>query len=449
MERWRSAAHSHCSCPRPTGGESRGGESAGGLYAASAIGSIAGSLLTAFVMVPWLGLDGASVLCTILAGGSALICTSRAAMLAAVVVVVSAANPFLYRHPAGLFVTGTYAYAYRYAGGEAAAPAAPPPRRVLALYASLDDPSRPRLPAVEPPEGNNAWIFRKDGLCASVAVGESAGVRSLLINGKTDASSFGPGDMRTQLLLGHLPSLLRRADGGRALVIGLGSGTTLTAIAEHPFREVVAAEVEPAVVQAAVLFAATGGGVPARATVVVDDGRQVLARDPGTFDVITSEPSNLWMAGVAHLFTRELFQEARAHLAPGGLFCQWLHLYQIGEDDVRVLLRTLRAVFPRLHLFADGPDLLVIAGDTLADPEVVSRRFQVAGVRAHLARGRFDELPRILETYVGDETLVDRFAGAGPLNTDDAPILEFRAPKSLLRDDSARILASLCRAAGP
>ncbi len=52
-------------------------------------------------------------------------------------------------------------------------------------------------------------LFYRDGPTASIAVMQIDRFRLLKINGKTDASN-GPGDVQTQLLIGHLPFLGRR-----------------------------------------------------------------------------------------------------------------------------------------------------------------------------------------------------------------------------------------------
>ena len=61
-----------------------------------------------------------------------------------------------------------------------------------------------------------------------------------------------------------------------------------------------------------------------------------------TYDVIVSEPSNPWMAGIASLFTREFFESARDRLAPGGVLCQWAHTYDISNRDLKSIVATLK-----------------------------------------------------------------------------------------------------------
>src|SRR6185369_11126000 len=90
---------------------------------------------------------------------------------------------------------------------------------------------------------------------------------------------------------------------------------------------------------------------------------------PRRYDVIVSEPSNPWMAGIAALFTREFFEAARARLKPDGLVCQWAHTYDISAADLQSIVRTFASVFPQstMWLVGDG-DLLLIGtnGDAIA-----------------------------------------------------------------------------------
>src|SRR5262249_7166887 len=144
------------------------------------------------------------------------------------------------------------------------------------------------------------------------------------------------GDMSTQLLSAHLPLLLhpRPLD---VMLIGLASGITLGAAEAHPVRSIEVAEISPAVVQAAGLFDLWSHGALAdpRVKLVIDDARARLAIRTERFDVISSQPSNPWVAGVSNLFTREFYELARARLNRGGLFCQWVQAYRLSPDDFR------------------------------------------------------------------------------------------------------------------
>lgn len=129
---------------------------------------------------------------------------------------------------------------------------------------------------------------------------------TLAIDGKANASTTG--DMKTQLLVGHLPMLLA-PEAKEVISIGHGSGITTGAIATHPLSKLVTLEIEPAVVEASRFFDPFNGSVleDPRVQIVVDDARNYLILSKERFDVIVSEPSHPWRSGSSKLFTEEFF----------------------------------------------------------------------------------------------------------------------------------------------
>src|SRR5262249_31336986 len=108
-------------------------------------------------------------------------------------------------------------------------------------------------------------------------------------------------------------------------------------------------EVVPEVADAArAQFAAWNGGLLDRSDVhlVVDDGRRYLARTPEHFDVIVSDLFIPWHAGGGSLYAREMYEIVAAHLAPDGIFCQWLPLYQLTQEEFDIIAHTFLSVFP-------------------------------------------------------------------------------------------------------
>ncbi len=137
-------------------------------------------------------------------------------------------------------------------------------------------------------------------------------------------------------------------------------------------------EISPEVVDASQFFDAENHRALAdpRTRLVVGDGRTHLMLGDETYDVIVSEPSNPWMAGIASLFTREFFEGARARLAPGGVLCQWAHTYDISNADLRSIVATFLSVFPdgTLWLVGDADVLLVGSTEPLDRPHRAASR---------------------------------------------------------------------------
>jgi spermidine synthase len=186
-----------------------------------------------------------------------------------------------------------------------------------------------------------------------------------------------------------------------------------------------------------------------RTQLVVGDGRTHLLLGRESYDVIVSEPSNPWMAGIASLFTREFFEIARKRLAPGGVLCQWAHTYDISDDDLRSIVATFLSVFPDGTLWLVGEADVLLVGSTeplddrLAGIDAAWRRPGVAedlasvGARSPLA---------VLASFVADGAALKDWAGDAPIQTDNLAWLEFSGPRSVfggVASDNARALQDL------
>ena len=286
-------------------------------------------------------------------------------------------------------------------------------------------------------------LFYRDGPTASVAVQQIDRFRLLKINGKTDASN-GPGDVQTQLLLGHLPLLT--IDAKRVAVVGWGSGMTAGAVLKHPVERVDAFEIEPAVIEASRFFE-PDNGTPMedpRLELVLGDARRELRRGEGQYDLIINEPSNPWITGVANLFTRDFFELAAGRLTDEGVFCQWFHLYGMSEDSTRSLIATFRSVFPHVVAFEDR-DLILIGSrkPVSISVERLNRLYQSKEIGESLARAGLKYPSDVLVSMSLDSRGAEAFAREAPMNTDDNMRLELRAPRTLYRDDADAILEAM------
>jgi spermidine synthase len=275
-------------------------------------------------------------------------------------------------------------------------------------------------------------LFAKDDHVASVAVFEHPdGNRVLRIDGKTDAS-LSQIDLVTQLLTAHLP-LAAHPRPERIALVGLGSGMTLASCLKYDPRELHCIEISPAVVRASRLFDGETGGPLAdpRVKLHVADARSVLRSIEGNFDVILNEPSNLWIAGMAGLFTEEFYRSCEEHLADGGLMGQWLHAYGVTDDTFRDAVATFQKVFPHLTVWE-----MWVSGDYLFVGSKTPYRIDVATLERWLGVAKIAEDLRRIEVSTAGGLLGDLVATAedlrgmsgARLQTDDGLHLEFIAP---------------------
>ena len=280
-------------------------------------------------------------------------------------------------------------------------------------------------------------LFYKDGISATVTVHRRGDNIFLKVNGKTDAGNSR--DMHTQLMLAHLPLLLH-PEPRKVLVIGLGSGVTAGAVTVHPVQEVDVIEIEPAVVEGSRFFAKENREVlrNPRAHLAVADGRNFLLVSQKSYDLIISEPSNPWMRGIGNLFSLEFYELAARRLAQGGIVCQWIHGYGLFPDDLKMVVKTFRSVFPHTTVWNTtlGDFLLVGSQAPLALDYVrlQSRYTSIPDLREDLTKLGFRSPLAFLADFMLGEEDAARYARYAWLNTDDLPLLEFSAPDSLYAD---------------
>lgn len=283
-------------------------------------------------------------------------------------------------------------------------------------------------------------VFRKQGFYGQVTVTQTPTELYLKHNGKTDAST-NVADSFAQYLLGHVPLLLH-PNPERVVNIGLGGGITLGAITAHPEpKEIVQVELDPLVVEATRTWFGDANHHALddpRVHLIVDDGRSFIEKGTDRFDVIISEPPNIWVSGVSGLFTTEFYRAARARLKPGGLLCQWLPLYELGEEDFATALATMGTQFKHLAGWTNGSVAVIVASNeplplqgphpsAATLPPIVATDLQNAGVS-----------PLQVESFLSqpdlDAAAIARLqADAQGLNRDDRPVLEFRSARNLFR----------------
>jgi len=277
-------------------------------------------------------------------------------------------------------------------------------------------------------------LYYREGIASTVAVLKIKNDLILSIDGKADASAFG--DRSTQVLLGALPLSLSR-NTNQVLVIGFASGVTAGVSSLFPGAQVTAVEIEPAVIEASKFFEIVNHGPlqSPKHQIVINDARRFLVTTAHKFDVITSEPSNPWMSGVAPLFTKEFFDLSRKHLAPGGVMCQWLPIYGMSTDLIQSVLKTFSSTYPNVLVFesVEGFDLLLIGSEDkiLLHPDFLDRRWVDERLQKELESVQIHSGIDLMARFLMGTQGVKKFSKNAMLNTDDNGFLEFGAPRAL------------------
>ena len=266
----------------------------------------------------------------------------------------------------------------------------------------------------------------------------------LQINGKADASTGK--DMKTQLLLGHLPALMAQKRE-RMLVVGLGSGATLGAMQMYTKdneKPIDCVEICREIVDASTLFQKhTGHSLKEdKVNLIEDDGRTFLTYTDNVYDVIVSEPSNPWISGMTNLFTREYFDLCSRKLDEQGLMCQWVQGYNMSKSDFASIVKSFHSVFGRTTIWkSDGEYDYILLGHKSASPvdvQGVKELMQNPHIRSSLEGAGISSATDLLGLFIGGNSTALEIAKSGKLITDDNLLLEYSAPQSLFDGQSRK-----------
>lgn len=268
------------------------------------------------------------------------------------------------------------------------------------------------------------------------SVARRGDVLTLYTNGKFQGDNGH--EITAQRSFAHFPSLFVK-EHGRALVIGLGTGTTLGTITAYPYEAVEVAEISPAIVEAARRFFAPQNRSSLddpRVSLLVNDGRNVLLLSPpDRYDLVTIEVSSVWFAGAANLYSEEFYDLVASRLTTGGVLQQWVQLHHIRRQELAVTLRTVRSAFSHVALFVSGGQGIIVSSN---EPLEASRSRLSAMARRPEIRETLDGhmLVDLLDRIVLSGPTLDRFIaetemepGVPELSTDNNLYLEYATPK--------------------
>jgi len=372
----------------------------GRLYAANTAGAITGALAAALLLMPSLGASRAlALLAAIGAAGGAVAAAAlprgRAARAAAIAVL-----------------------------GACLLAAAATPTRLAAAFSR---------PARDGEDASQRLYFAEGANDTVSVVRRSYGfkdpdAKSMIVNGIAMTATVKP-VWRYMAAEGHLPAL--HAPPGRALVVCVGTGITLAAVASHRTVDAVdAIDLSGAVLGALPVFRRENEGVAENPKVRLAraDGRHHLATTPLRYALITLEPPPPVVAGSVHLYTLDFYELCKRRLAPGGVLAQWLPLHAQSEASARAVARTFLDAFPHAALWLPSIRDAVLIGSEAPlhlDPSRLLAAYADPATRANLAAAYLETPEALLGTYLLDRDGIARWSAGADRITDDRPSMEF------------------------
>jgi spermidine synthase len=293
-----------------------------------------------------------------------------------------------------------------------------------------------KLPYVSVIKGDNVSqvAIGREGV-VSVVTGGPEDLRIVFNNSYTLGGTRARVNQERQVLL---PMLLH-GDAKRVATLGIATGSTLSGATMEPVLEQVEGiELSPLVLHfASSVFAPYNRDIANNPLVKLThgDARWVVGQRPGAYDVIEGDLFLPWGTGEGRLFTREHFEKVRGALKPGGLYCQWMPMYQITRPQFEVIARTFREVFPdawivRGDFYTSMPIIGLVGGRSVSSLDW--EKIEAACERLRAADICRDPLLRRaagVATFVVGPVLDP---GPGPINTLANSWLEWNAARNVI-----------------
>ena len=400
------------------------GRQVGRTYAWNTLGAIAGSLAGGFGLIPLIGAIGAwrlvVVILVILAAASMILGRASVSGRGQLFVPLSASLLALVL-AASLGPTAFWRHSPIGAG-----------RLQLAIQDSneLEEAIRFR---------NRVVQWEVDGRESSVSLQAEDGL-TFYLNGKSDGHART--DAPTQVMSGLIGAALS-PDPRRALVIGLGTGSSAGWLAEVSTMESVdVVELEPAITNVARACSPVNHNAMDHPKVhlIIGDAREVLVTARDKYDIIFSEPSNPYRAGISSLFSSDFYRAVLDKLNDDGILIQWLQGYEVDGQVVRTALATLKSVFGSVETWSvHQSDLLLVASrqPLVHDIDRIRARIEAEPFRSALSwtwgvKGVEGLYAGFIAPSAFAEAIYERERLS--INTDDRPLIEFGFARNLGRN---------------
>jgi len=387
------------------------GRVVGGVYAANTLGAIAGALIVSLVLVPWIGTQDAQRILLLVSAASALF------------VLAPCVKQYQSKSMAAWLVVSMVAAVYL------AVHLDPIPGKLIAYG---------RRMAIS--EGSSKLLYTAEGINSSVAITQwNDGAVEVDVNGHVEATTE-PYDMKLQRMVGHLPALIH-SNPKSILGIGFGAGVSAGTFTRYPgIEHITVCEIEPIIPPTSTrYFYRQDYDVlhNPRTRIVYDDARHYLMTTTDKFDIIASDPLDVFVKGTAALYSQEYFEAVKRHLNPGGMFSLYVPLYESDERTVRSELATFFEAFPNATVWANtingqGYDMVFMGQvDPLRvnidDLEDRLNRPDYALVAQSLRDIGFGSSIDLFATYAGQKSDLGQWTEGADINHDDDLRLSYLA----------------------
>ena len=279
--------------------------------------------------------------------------------------------------------------------------------------------------------GKSEVLYTIEGRNSSVAITQwNDGAIEIDVNGHVEATTE-TYDMKLQRMVGHLPAVLH-PNPKSVLGIGFGAGVSAGTFTRYPgIEHITICEIEPVIPPTSTRFFGKQNYEVYRnpkTRVVFDDARHYLLTTRDKFDIIASDPLDIFAKGTAAIYSKEYFESVKQHLNAGGLFTLYVPLYETDLRTIKSELATFFAAFPHSTIWANtvngqGYDMVFMGhlekpAINLDEIRTRMQRPDYAPVAQSLFEIGVTSINDLLSTYAGQNADLGLWSAGAELNTD-------------------------------
>lgn len=386
------------------------GQSIGSCYSINAIGSVLGSIVAGFILVPILGIAYSLVLISIIN--------------ATLGVIVLWFDSYKKKwHRIAFIVTPLVLLV------------------VLILQVPFNTPLSLYSNNFANRKDGQATLFYKEGTDATITVTylmpnriDSKRYKNIEVNGVNVAGN-NQHLRTTQKIQGHVPLLLFRAmnhtEAKTAFILGFGTGEASSCILKHGMKRVDCLELAAPEIKANVHFTSINDTVLNKPNfhLNINDARNHLLINDIKYDIIQSDAVHPDIA--YNTYTKEYYELCAKRLSDNGIFSAWIPIYHFSPENLKILLNTMHKVFPYISIwyssnFNNKHAILIGSKKKMnIDLAEFEKELHKPEVYKSLSEVNLNETVNILNTFVADEQTIAPKLVDVQVNTDANLIIPF------------------------
>jgi spermidine synthase len=280
--------------------------------------------------------------------------------------------------------------------------------------------------------------FYYEGVDGTVTLRQYYDYIALNINGHNTAyTSFK--DQIVNRMLGYVPYMVH-PHPKKALVIGFGLGFTVESLIQPEIDTVDVAEICTGVIKSGLFMNSWNNAALKNPKVhaYLEDGRELLFRTGKRYDIITSNAVHPRLSN--NIYTQDFYELCKNRMNKGGIMCQWATPNWLNESEFKSQVKAFINAFKYSQLWYINEYTIILIGSDepiIINYQLIAERFKNEKVKADLLNIRMTEPSEFAFQFSMRNDELMKYCNDAPSNTDDFPIVEFSKTVNLAPDTSA------------